>query len=541
MLTNLRDATPADHRAIVDVFLACWRESYAAVMPARLVGSMTNDFAASRWRRALEQASPGQLVVAEDAEHPRLAGVLRWHVDAEPADGWIDSLYVAPWAQGLGVGGQLLDHAGRELAAAGAIEQRLWAFAANGPAIAFYERHGWRPDGAIRVEAEFDEPEIRLHRRVAAPSIGGAIEGVAERFVAPEPGESGGPAGLTIAVRGRQVDTRAVAGSRTTDASPPGVQPMTARTAHDLASVTKVVTTTALMRLVSQGQLGLDDPVRRYLPRFSSVVKDLVTVRHLLLHRAGLWEWWPLYAAGPDDPDFALDALPLRHAVGEARHYSDLGFMVLGRVIATVTASPLDAAVAELVTNPLGMTATRFRRPRRDDDVAMSAFDDRVEMAMLDSDEPYPTPFDSRDFDGWRTEPVIGAVNDGNAFHAYGGAAGHAGLFSTLDDLLLLGQGLARASDGDDLIDPAVAEEFYAPGPDEAQSLGFRRYSIELDEERVAVLGHTGFVGCAVGFVPGRDVAIAMASNRLVTSGTPATTDDLWAAVLGAAAEDLAS
>ena len=342
-------------------------------------------------------------------------------------------------------------------------------------------------------------------------------------------------------MRSNQVDVRAAAGSRTVADSPPGIKPMTIDTAHDLASVTKAITTTALMRLVSDGHVRLDDPVRRYVPRFSGVDKDLVTIRHLLLHRAGLWEWWPLYVAGPGDPDGALDALALRYSVGDARHYSDLGFMLLGRVIATVTASPLDAAIAELVTDPLGTTATRFRRPHRDEDVAMSAFDDRIEMTMLDSGEPYPTPFSHRDFDGWRTDPIIGTVNDGNSFHAYGGVAGHAGLFSTLDDLLLLGGVLARASEGDDLIDPAVAEEFYAPGPDEGQSLGFRRYEIELDEQRVPLLGHTGYVGCAVGFVPGHDVAVAMASNRLVTSGTPVTTDDLWSAVLTAAAEELAT
>ena len=542
MSLTLRGATPADHAAIVEVFLACWRESYAAVLPARLVDGMTNEQAASLWRRAMKRSTPDQLVVAEDGEHAGLAGVLRWHIDEDPNVGWVDSLYVAPRAQGRGVGGRLIDHAVGALTGAGATELRLFAFEANAPAIAFYRRHGWQPDGTTRVEAEFGEREIRLSRRATAPATGGrgALQRVAEELVAPTPGATAGPAGVAIAVRSEHVDVSVAVGARTVEDSPPGLLPMTIDTAHDLASVTKVVTTTALMRLVSQRLVGLDDPVRRYLPSFTGAEQDRVTVRDLLLHRGGLWEWWPVYAADPRNPDAVVDALPLRYPVGEGHHYSDLGFVLLGRVVAAVAASPLDAAIAELVTSPLGLAATRFARPHRVDDVAMSAIDDRVERDMLDSGSPYPVPFTSRDFDAWRTDPIVGTVNDGNAFHAYGGVSGHAGLFSTIDDLLALASALGRATEGDDLVDPAVAHEFFAPGPDEGQSLGFRRYEIELDETLTTMLGHTGFVGCGVGFVPGRGISVAVASNRLVTAGEPVSTNDLWAAVVAAAAQELA-
>jgi CubicO group peptidase (beta-lactamase class C family) len=503
---------------------------------------MTDDQAASLWRRAIERSAPGQLVVAQVDEHAGLAGVLRWRIDEDVRVGWVDSLYVAPRAQGRGVGGRLLDHAVDAVTGAGATELRLFAFESNAPAIAFYRRHGWQPDGTTRVEAEFGEREIRLTRRSAGPATHGRGElpRVADELVAAIPGETAGPAGIAIAVRSEHVDVRVAVGSRTVEGSPPGLLPMTVETAHDLASVTKVVTTTALMRLVSQRHVGLDDPVQRYVPRFTGAEQDSVTVRDLLLHRGGLREWWPLYAADPRDPDGVIDRLPLRYPVGERYHYSDLGFMLLGRIVATVAASPLDSAIAELVTSPLGLAATRFARPRRADDVAMSAFDDRVEREMLDSGSPYPVAYTSRDFDGWRTDPIVGIVNDGNAFHAYGGVAGHAGLFSTIDDLLTLADALGRATGGDDLIDPAVAHEFFAPGPDEGQSLGFRRYDIELDETSTTLLGHTGFVGCGVGFVPGRGVAVALASNRLVTAGEPASTNDLWAAVITAAAQELA-
>ncbi|MFC7040929.1 hypothetical protein, partial [Nonomuraea rubra] len=71
-----------------------------------------------------------------------------------------------------------------------------------------------------------------------------------------------------------------------------------------------------------------------------------------------------------------------------------------------------------------------------------------------------------------------------------------------------------------------------AAGPDQEQALGFRRYALELPGATVTVLGHPGYVGCAVGFVPGRDIALALASNRLLVEGTPTPTGDLWTALL---------
>ncbi|QNA93816.1 beta-lactamase family protein [Microbacterium sp. Se63.02b] len=133
--------------------------------------------------------------------------------------------------------------------------------------------------------------------------------------------------------------------------------PMTTATAFDIASVSKVAaTTTVILRLVSRGDLDFDDPVERFLPGTPCAAGT--TVRHLLQHRAGLWEWQPLYLDREHlDPADAIDAVPLRYGLDEGRHYSDLGFMLLGRIIAVVTGTPLDAAVRELVTAPSGSPA----------------------------------------------------------------------------------------------------------------------------------------------------------------------------------------
>jgi CubicO group peptidase (beta-lactamase class C family) len=303
-----------------------------------------------------------------------------------------------------------------------------------------------------------------------------------------------------------------------------GEAPMTLDTYHDLASVTKIVaTTTALIRLVSDRLVDLDAPLSAYLPRSY----EAITVRDLLLHRGGLWEWWPLYIQ-PQLP-------PPRYRPGRARRYSDLGFILLGRIIAAATGLRLDRAVAELVTRPLGLTRTTYARPTGAE-VAMSALDDRAEMAMLDTGRPYPIPYRSTDFDRWRREPVLGQVADGNAYHALDGVAGHAGLFSTVPDLLKYCLALSRYEEHDRLWRPEVAREFFAPGPDPEQALGFRRYTLELAGETVTVLGHPGHVGCAIGFVPGRDAALVLASNRLLAEGEPAPVEDLWHDLLRATA-----
>ena len=333
------------------------------------------------------------------------------------------------------------------------------------------------------------------------------------------------PAGLVMAARTPWFDLSECTGHRTVrweDGERVGEEPMTWDTYHDLASVTKVLaTTTALIRLVSDRLVDLDAPLSAYLPRSY----EAITVRDLLLHRGGLWEWWPLYIQ-PQMP-------PPRYRPGRARHYSDLGFILLGRVVEAATGLRLERAVAELVTRPLGLTSTTYAGPAGAE-AAMSALDDRVEMTMLDTGRPYPVPYRSTDFAHWRREPVLGEVADGNARHAFDGVSGHAGLFSTVPDLLRYGTALSRYEEHDHLWRPEVAREFFTPGPDQEQALGFRRYPLELAGETVTVLGHTGYVGCAVGFVPGRDVALALASNRLLVEGAPAPTDDLWTDLLQA-------
>ena len=353
------------------------------------------------------------------------------------------------------------------------------------------------------------------------------------------PAGSAPPAGAALAVSAPGFEGCAVAGL--TALEPADAAPLGIDTAHDIASVTKVVaTTTAILRLVSDRLVGLEDPVRRYLPGFADGHKADVTVRQLLQHRAGLWEWQPLYLAADTAPAGfeAVDRQPLRYRPGTARHYSDLGFIQLGRIITVATGQPLPDAISTLVTGPLGLDSTRFARPLSDD-VATSSLGDQVEMTMVDTGVPYPVPYRSGDFTGWRRSPVRGTVNDGNAFHLFDGVSGHAGLFSTLPDLMRFADTLAHYRDHDELWRPEVAEEFFAAGADAEQGLGFRRSQLDVGGRKLDLLWHPGFVGCMVGFVPGHGISLALVSNRLVTPGIPLPTDTLWQQLRSAATTTL--
>lgn len=302
---------------------------------------------------------------------------------------------------------------------------------------------------------------------------------------------------------------------------------MTWSTAIDLGSVTKIVATTAaVMSLGDRGLVELSDPVRRYVP---AAPVD-ATLADLLRHRAGLWEWWPLYLDARERSEVvdAICRLEPRYPPGE-RHYSDLGFLLLGSVVERVAGTPLDEAVAHLVLEPFGLTATRFARP-----VGVAAATSRgdwIERRMIDTGTPYPVRGTSTYFAGWREHVLVGEVNDGNAFHGCAGIAGHAGLFSTVPDLLTFGTALL---DGGPLRS-ATVERFTAEGPDAGQALGFRTWRSEVASCVASVFGHPGFPGVVVGVLPRHAAVIVLVLNRLHVAGDPIPTEPAWQRALHAA------
>ena len=316
-----------------------------------------------------------------------------------------------------------------------------------------------------------------------------------------------------------------------------------ADTVFDLASVTKVVSTTAaVMHLVSEHRLSLDDTLGDLLPGFSQTDKAGITVQQLLTHRSGLWEWQPLWLHKRQSRDsvFAwLASLPRRYGITEKRAYSDIGFMLLGKIVEQISKMPLNDYVYTFVHQPLGMNRTRYLPPESWlDNIAATSQGNPYEQHMVNSSTPYPVvenpPFE-RNFDGYRDYTLTGEANDGNAWYALEGVAGHAGLFSALPDLaiycqtLLNGGGYGNAM----LTGPETLAAFLNTPYDTGQALGFWRYE---DGEGRESFGHAGFTGTQLMFRPDDGLIVIMLTNRqhngLRQDGTYPSVQPAWQAIL---------
>ncbi|MDG2051041.1 MAG: serine hydrolase [Myxococcota bacterium] len=304
--------------------------------------------------------------------------------------------------------------------------------------------------------------------------------------------------------------------------------PMARDTIFDLASLTKTLaTTTAVMRLVDQDRVSLDDPVAKHLPTFAERDKEEVTIRHLLTHSSGLRPWRGFHElliqrerktgermiGTPEGRAWIMDRI-LRsarvHDPGEAAVYGDLDFIVLGELVQSVSGQPLDVFCQEQIWEPLGMKETRF-----------------FPTAVDGSEDPAMPISLRRRIAGaencpWRERIVWGEVHDPNAF-SMGGVAGHAGLFAPADDVLRFAQAFLDSWHGrNDLLPQrcvrAFAERQHMPEesdwalgwdtPTEGSSSSGQYFS----ENSV---GHLGFTGTSLWIDLEREAIVVMLTNRV--------------------------
>ncbi len=290
------------------------------------------------------------------------------------------------------------------------------------------------------------------------------------------------------------------------------------RSIYDMASVTKVVgTTTAVMLLVDQGRLDLDAPVVDYLPWWADgdPAKRAVTVRQLLLHRAGLAPFRRFYfeIEGENAYKRAIAAEALEYEPGTRTVYSDIGVMTLAFIVEALAGQTLDAFLAARVFEPLGMEDTGF-------------LPDAELLARI-----APTEVDTV----FRHTQVHGVVHDENAY-AIGGVAGHAGLFSTAADLAAFAQTMlnggvvgpcpgagvetAPCADGDPrLIRSETFAEFTTRYDDSAsRALGWDTPSGRSsagDYFTGRAFGHTGYTGTSMWIDPELDVFVVLLTTRV--------------------------
>jgi CubicO group peptidase (beta-lactamase class C family) len=286
----------------------------------------------------------------------------------------------------------------------------------------------------------------------------------------------------------------------------PSPKPAYTSTVYDIASLTKAVATTAtIMQLVERDSLDLDHPAAGYIPQFGRNGKNSITIRQLLNHTSGLrpHAWYIKTCSTPQELIAAICNDTLLTKPGTTTAYSDNGFIILGTIVEQITGRSLEENFRTRFSEPLGMQST--------------SFNPAGEMLRRIA----PTGRDST----WNTK--IGPrplVNDQNAA-ILGGAAGHAGLFSSTGDLIrftlmLMNDG---RQDGVRYFRESSIRQFTRRNGNDERALGWDLRSLEGYASTgscfsKASWGHLGFTGTSLWIDPRKDLAVIMLSNRVCPS-----------------------
>jgi CubicO group peptidase (beta-lactamase class C family) len=287
-------------------------------------------------------------------------------------------------------------------------------------------------------------------------------------------------------------------------------------TIYDLASLTKPLVTGFLCaRRIELGELTLDSAVAHYVPEFDRTDKQMITVRELLTHTAGLPAWRPLYILTEQEPDRAAGAiatLDLEYKPGTKVIYSDLGFITLGILLERLTGHSFAQLAREDLIAPLKLEHTFFSP-----ELAV-----QTGIAACENGNAYERDMCEQTGAGtyadWRQRVIWGEVHDGNAYFL-GGAAGHAGLFSTAEDILILAKQFVAQHTT--LFKPETCELFrtnMTEGLGEARSLGWQLAATKDSTAGPSLppdsFGHNGFTGTSCWIDPQHDRIFILLTNR---------------------------
>lgn len=279
--------------------------------------------------------------------------------------------------------------------------------------------------------------------------------------------------------------------------------PMKEDTIFDLASISKIFTSAAAMVLYEQGLFELDDPVAKYIPEFAANGKENVTIRQLFTHTSGFVSWIPLYSQGTsrDDRMQIVFKQGLKNKPGTAYEYSDLNMITLGALIERLSGQRQDVFVKEHITDPLGMKDTMYNPP--------ASLKERIAA----------TEFQAVPNRGL----VWGVVHDENAW-SLDGVAGHAGVFSTAEDLAKLAHIFINDGKygGKRILKPETVQLLLEnqneafPGNDHGLGweLGQDWYMDALSEGTYS-FGHTGYTGTSIVVSPNNKTVAILMTNRV--------------------------
>jgi CubicO group peptidase (beta-lactamase class C family) len=304
----------------------------------------------------------------------------------------------------------------------------------------------------------------------------------------------------------------------------PHERPATLETIYDLASLTKPLVTGLLCaRRIERGEIELDAPAAKYLREFARAGRVVMTIRNLLTHTSGLPAWRPLRALTNNRRDRVLEMIAaekLVHAPGTGVLYSDLGFIVLGLLLERVAGESLAELARREIIEPLNLSRTFFN--------PAATFQTEVAACEIDGNA-YERAMSGEqgESDGWREQTIWGEVHDGNAYFL-GGAAGHAGLFSTArETFTLAGQFLAAHTR---LLKPETCALFctkMTAGMNEARSLAWQLAATPDSTAGVSLppdaFGHLGFTGTSCWIDSDRERVYILLTNRTHTRTLPFT------------------
>jgi beta-N-acetylhexosaminidase len=273
----------------------------------------------------------------------------------------------------------------------------------------------------------------------------------------------------------------------------------------DLASLTKVIaTTTAVMLLHEEGRIDLDAPLARYLPEFARAGKQRVTVRHILTHQAGLIPYRPFHRMGIETREQLIEAImneELQYRPGTDTRYSDLGVISLALAVERITGQGFAEYSRDHIFAPLGMNDTGFRGTGVTDQAVI------------------PTEID----EGFRGRLLQGEVHDEAAW-LLGGTAGHAGLFSTAEDMARFAHMMVNEGeiDGRQFLKPETIQLFTtrvnprgstrALGWDTRSTQGYSSAGTKFGPRSY---GHTGFTGTSIWIDPDQKIYVILLANRV--------------------------
>jgi serine-type D-Ala-D-Ala carboxypeptidase len=289
-------------------------------------------------------------------------------------------------------------------------------------------------------------------------------------------------------------------------------------TIYDLASLTKPLVTGLLYSiLIEKGEIGVDDRVSRYIAEFKNEDKREIRISQLLTHSSGLPAWRPLYiltGGNPEQTRKVISEQPLEYSPGTRVVYSDLGFIMLGFIVESLTGKNISDLANSLIFTPLGLKKSFFRPDKSylSGIAASEILGNTYEKIMCrEMDE-------ARAYQNWREGIVWGEVHDGNAYFL-GGASGHAGLFSTAKETLRIAdQFIAETSELLKKESCKLFSENQTAGLEEARSLAWQLAATpnstagpDLPPES---FGHTGFTGTSCWIDPAKARIFILLTNR---------------------------